>query len=383
MKLNLTALRDAMGLNDTVIDRYRESVNALQQAVGKNHPDTARALNQLASCLLRKGDDDASLHARHESRRAIRNHLVRMLPNMSRSAQQAYITEFAHPDLEEALSHGLKLQANPQAVEMSAEWLLNAKASVEEALADADLLQRADVLPLTRNLRVVQSQIAKLELLPTASVSRQSQRLNELKERQDEVLRELNKHRVSPAYDENWVPLQTVRKKLPSEAIFVNFAKLNVRDFWIHDGESKWQAARYVAWVIPSGKIQKIKLVDLGDAATIDAKVSALRTAIQTAPAELAQSDEATAFEKFNQLSKALSQQILDPLLPLLEGHSELLISPDDQLWTVPWAALPLKDEFLIEKFQIRLLISGRELLHESASKSEKGTTVCIRGSRF
>ncbi len=52
--------------------------------------------------------------------------------------------------------------------------------------------------------------------------------------------------------------------------------------------------------------------------------------------------------------------------MPHLAGVEQLVLSPDSNLWLVPWGALPIdEDQYAIERFEIRYVTSGRDLVAE------------------
>jgi CHAT domain-containing protein len=74
---------------------------------------------------------------------------------------------------------------------------------------------------------------------------------------------------------------------------------------------------------------------------------------------------------------KDLSAKVLHPLLPALEKYDEWIICPDGMLWLTPWNALLLPDgKFTIEKYLIRHVVSGRDLVLEL--QRSKAKSACI-----
>ncbi|WP_197168362.1 CHAT domain-containing protein [Neorhodopirellula pilleata] len=74
-------------------------------------------------------------------------------------------------------------------------------------------------------------------------------------------------------------------------------------------------------------------------------------------------------------ISKKLSRRLLAPLASVMKDERlRLVLSPDGELWNLPWAALiDDNDKFLIESFQIDYVNSGRDVLD---NPSQKSTTV-------
>ncbi len=60
-----------------------------------------------------------------------------------------------------------------------------------------------------------------------------------------------------------------------------------------------------------------------------------------------------------------LAQLVLQPVLTEIPaGTKQLIVSPASRLWLVPWETLPLQDgRNAIEAYQIRCLVSGRDLV--------------------
>ena len=126
---------------------------------------------------------------------------------------------------------------------------------------------------------------------------------------------------------------------------------------------SKYREAHYVLYLLrQTGAAQ---WVELGEARIIDNAVQALRKALRN-PQTLGTL----------RIARALDELLLRPLRPLLSDAKHLLISPDGALNLIPFVALvDEQNKYLLERFTITYLTSGRDLLrlqvpHESHSEA-------------
>ena len=134
-----------------------------------------------------------------------------------------------------------------------------------------------------------------------------------------------------------------------------------------------------MAWVVPAADKGEIKIVDLGAAEEIDKAVEVARQAIQQSAAKIKKADdEPTAEQPALEALTKLAALILDPLKPHLGEAKQLILSPDSNLWLVPWAALPVEEgKYAIENWQIRYVTSGRDLVAEQlAANAPKAPAV-------
>src|SRR5262249_51990790 len=126
-----------------------------------------------------------------------------------------------------------------------------------------------------------------------------------------------------------------------------------------------------VAWLIPPAGERKVQVIDLGDAATIEKAVAEVRKALAAATQSIRRDGEADAGKEVLAAMRPLAEMVLKPILERIGDAKQLILSPDGALWLVPWAALPLADgKYAIEKYQIRYIVSGRDLVER---KEEKG----------
>ncbi|MEZ6088745.1 MAG: CHAT domain-containing protein [Pirellulaceae bacterium] len=129
------------------------------------------------------------------------------------------------------------------------------------------------------------------------------------------------------------------------------------------DGESNWGEPTYVAWVIPAAGEGDVAVIPLGDAATIDRLAQDVLFEMAIENPDMNREQQRAAMDRLLPLMKQLAGKILDPLLPYLDEADELIVSPDAGLWLVPWGALPVQRDFLIDRINIRYVVSGRELV--------------------
>ena len=205
--------------------------------------------------------------------------------------------------------------------------------------------------------------------------------LAKLARAEEAVSRELAKAGSQKPKAEAWIELDDVRKNLPAGSVLVNIARFRNFDFHAKDKENRWQAEHYAAWIIPPASQQPVKLIDLGLAESIDREVAAFRVAIAEAgrpkTGTIAQHGLGTAEHFLSAPLNRLSQRILHPLLREIGAAEEFIVSPDSNLWLVPWYALLLPDKrYAIEQYAIRHLISGRELATDVVSRSNKGPLI-------
>jgi CHAT domain-containing protein len=113
--------------------------------------------------------------------------------------------------------------------------------------------------------------------------------------------------------------------------------------------------------------------VDLGPAAIIDTQIDALRQALR----DPNRADVA-------QLARAVDLRVMDPLRPILGDASRLLISPDGELNLVPFEAfMDAQGRYLIERYAVSYLTSGRDLLRMQVARESRTPPVVFADPYF
>jgi hypothetical protein len=113
-----------------------------------------------------------------------------------------------------------------------------------------------------------------------------------------------------------------------------------------------------VAFVLPAGAPDDVRMIDLGEAEAIDRMVADFRAGLlgagESAPAGL-----------------ALREAVFTRLGAALGGRKRLLLAPDGDLARLPWEVLPTADgRRLIDDYQVSYLGRGRDVLRFGAASN-------------
>lgn len=251
-----------------------------------------------------------------------------------------------------ALTMGLLQRSDPRIRKLSAGWLANGKAIAHEASALRNTLEkRHSGNPGTSTP------------LPT----------------------------IGEAYP--WITIEAIREHVPRNAVLIDIARFDVFNYAAKRKGEDWQPARYAAWIVPPPGVGTIEVIDLGEAKPIDAAVAKYRDAIREAlgrEGTIAKVGEAAAENALRELAQPLTEQILKPILAGVkaagcdETAKELIVSPDGELWLVPWAAIPMPDgHYLVEKRALSTVISSRDLVRSRGGQPAPSAPMIVADPIF
>ncbi len=342
---------------------YQLTLKINEQIHGPDHPAVAFSLHYLSEAYMGRERFAHASPLVDRARRSARAFYLRELTSISVAEQQRFLEFEEIPRFQRALTIGFRHSADSDLVSRSAEWLLNGKTLATEA----QTLRTRIELEATGNQRDLLNQIqglrSKEATLALGDAAKTATRRKELADRRHELEKRLAQGGGTAAkFHRLWFDLAEVRKHIPADGVLIDIARFRPARFAPKHKESHWDPARYVAWVIPpSGDVQ---IVDLGQAAKIDAAVKAARDVMETAPKRLSENGEAMAEAYANAVMQKLADLVLKPLAPQLKNVKSLIVSPDGELWLVPWAALPVtKGRYLIEDVTVRFVNCGRDLV--------------------
>jgi CHAT domain-containing protein/tetratricopeptide (TPR) repeat protein len=366
----LATLYQGLGQPARAEPLIQRSLQIYERRLGKEHPRVSEAVSSLATLQASLGQWDQAAATIDRSLRLKHRLLQAVLPGLAGREQLVMLRLSHEPTLHVALSLGLRQRNDRGLAARSASWLLNNKALASQADTQRLQLVRGAANPqlagLARELLAVRSRLAALTVKSPSSGNEAAarQQLEGLTSREQQLSRELGRRSGDQLDRPRWVESAAVQKALPPSAVLIDIARFPVFDFQARGQGRKWQAARYVAWVIPSAGQGPVQLIDLGPAGKIDEAVLAVRKAFLESPKALGGKNEVASEKKMRQPLEALAQRVLHPLAAHVGKAERWIVCPDATLWLVPWAALPLPDgKYAIEKHTISYLRSGREML--------------------
>jgi len=349
---------------------WLRSLKIRQAKLGAAHPQLAETWGQLGVLHAKQKKYDAAAEAFDQVRRLARAHSGSILPEMTETEQLTYIKQVDERALHEALSLALLRKDDVKIVELGAEWLLNAKGVAQQALAQRAINERDRKDPAlataSEKLQTLRRELLMLQRTPATQNDNQERlkRIADLQAQELQATAALAAATGRPILDARWIGLAEIRRQLPVGTCLVDIAQFRVRNFNPAAHADRWQAERYVAWVIPPAGQGEVKLIDLGPAAEIESLVQQARESLLKSKDSIVMNGEAAAERELQQTLQGLAKQILVPLLPQLTNVKKLCLCPDSSLWLVPWSALPLENaQYAIERFELSYVVSARSLL--------------------
>lgn len=322
---SITELYLLQGKSKEARESADELVRLVKSSVAKDTFDLAIALRMLSEAHAGSRAWPEATQNMDTARRLVRRLAADVLPGLSeRELLQCLRTadeEFWHS----ALSMGIVKKDDQAIVDLSAAWLVNGKGIAQESLAK----QQATRLAKREGLSPAE--------LPTTG---------------------------------KWIELDTLRKSLPSDTTVFDFARIRIRNFSSTTREEIWGSARYLVWIVPPRNSGAVRIIDLGDAESIDRLVADFNQAMKSSmtagknKGTIEELGDIEATKLIDKPLRELAKRIIEPLKADLQKNQKIVLSPDASLWLVPWAALPIDDDkYLIEEHPMQLVVSSRELV--------------------
>jgi CHAT domain-containing protein/tetratricopeptide (TPR) repeat protein len=385
MEHNLAALCAARKEFPEALRLHEDSIAVLERALGKNHPDVAAARGYLAALYGAEQDWPGAAVEIDKARRSLRNHIQHVLSAESENEQLAFLRTKDQRWLHAALTVAVQAGGDPRVNPLAVGWVLNGKGVTPEVLGQRPVLARQlrgdpKVQQLYQQLQDVRDELAARSLRTVPASGRDDEREEKLLGREASLSRDLGLALQNALTDASWVDVAEVQrvlrsdKALAGDAVLIDIARFTMIDFQAAGSEPAGSEAHYLACVVPPEGPAKI--VDLGPARVIDPAIRKLQDTMALAihgangkgKGTLLKLGEKESEELYRQASAELGGLLLGKLYPYAGQYQRWVVSPDADLWLVPWAALvlPAGDKagsYAVEKHTISLVSSGRNLV--------------------
>jgi CHAT domain-containing protein/tetratricopeptide (TPR) repeat protein len=366
---NLAMLYIHMGKHSKAFPLLQQAQAIRKEVQGVKHPDYATSLNNLALLCKIVGREGAYLVLAGQSLAATQASVRDSLSVLSDRQRQQLLQQHAH-HLEVFLSGAVGTVPAPVLYEQAATF----KDVTSATLAEQRLARQQPALrPLLDRLRDVRSQLARLggQVPPAREVQQWRQRFDDVDRRKIELEQQLARASTAFAQLREKPTATRVGSRLPARTALVEF--LSYRHSLRLKARGRWeQERRLLAFVVRPDR--ETELLELGQA---DRLFSAVRLWRQSVTADGARGADPDA-------ARLLRQRLWQPITKHLDGIDTVLMAPDGDLASLPFAALPgdKAGTFLLERYTFAYLSSGRQLLLPSAEAKGDGLLV-LGGADF
>ena len=354
---NLAGLYRAMGDYAKAEPLYGRALAIFEKALGSEHLSTATTLRNLAILNIDLGKAGGALEFAVRAKKPQETQLGNILAFTSEQQRLAF---------QEKTTPFTLLATLGSAPDIAQAILRNKGVVLDSVLEDrlvAEASKDAKQREVIDQLRAAKQRAAQLLMEVPREFSTEARRRRgaELEKRatQVEELEATLARQVSGlgrARRALSVTLAQVQGALAGDQVLVELLR-----YGHYMGKNKWED-RYGALVIaPKGEP---KWIPLGAAAAIEEKVKLYRKSVRR------ETDEST----LHVVLRTLHDHVWVPIEKTLPvGGKVIILSPDGELNFISFATLLTRtDEFLIEKYSIRYVASGRDLLRErEVSKTE------------
>jgi CHAT domain-containing protein len=383
---NLASVYIDRGRVQEAYDLYDVAAKRLEELLGGDHPNTLGVLNHFARVCTLIGRPAAAFEFMERVQLSQTRTLIRRV-SISSAEEAAIAIGQAEADLHTFISLVWReLRNSVQHVRATADIVLRRKALGQDAsAAQREALLGGRYPELEPQIRVwiaLRNKVTRETLAGPAdeeNAEQHGQKLQEwekeLEQRERALARQIPEVRLEEKL--RTLDRQTVALLLPKNSTLIEFLRFNVFNFkaTVTNGETLWESARYVAFVVPAGQPDAVQMIDLGEAEPIDKMVRTFRELLGR-----------EAGEDMWDVADKLREAVVDPLLGTGENQ-RIFLATDGELNLLPFEVLCSKSnkkKLLIDEHQFSYLGTGRDLIRlREKSAVKRGTAVIAADPAF
>jgi CHAT domain-containing protein/tetratricopeptide (TPR) repeat protein len=345
---------------------YASALLGLERSLGKGHPDTATVLFNQAMLEWQRGAITLAIALAGEATELRERHARVILAHGSEQ-QKLLFARTLSGETAAVISLQADAPDDPSSRKLAVETLVGRKGRVlEEAaslVASTSGEEHAEARALLDKWRTKRSELAALFLNPTRPEggSDAAARQGILEEQILSLEQQLSRLNKAVPAGAKQINLVSLRSKIPDSTALTEFVHYTLAPLAREAG-----LARYAAFVMR--KQGDPSFVDLGEAVPIDDIIKELRQMLHDRRSDAA-----------NRVASQLHNKLILPLSLHIRGVTRVLIAPDGELNLLPFAMLrDAEDRYLVERYELSFLTSGRDLTRVASIGSPLETPVVI-----
>jgi len=364
---NLAGLYWAQGVYEGAEALYGRALVIREKTLGQEHPHVAQILSNLASLYYEQHKITFALRLHRRALDIEEGNLVRIMIFANESRRLSYASKLSS-SLHYALSIHLRANAeHDTAAKLALTTLLRRKSRVQDLVVQSKAALRhllRDDHRLLDELTNVDSQIAVLSIRGPGALRLEthSQQLDELRQQRDRLWAKLAEQSALVESLAHPVSIEDVQQTLSAGSVLIELIhylpKHDDTGTRVLPHEPK-PPPRYAAYLVFPDRFDWL---DLGPAAPIDEHVKAFRRALQAKQV----------------IPTDLYDAVMHPLVEKLGSAHHLIIAPVGDLSLIPFGALYDGNQYLVERYDLRYITTGRDLLDPPASPPITTTPVAV-----
>ena len=374
---NLADLYRAKGDFATAGLLYQRALVILEKTLGPEHPNVMSTLSNLSVLYTAKGDLAEAVKFQSRASAVSERNLALNLVIGSERQRLAYLATLPNQTDQTISLHLLSDPNDPIMPKLATTVILQRKARALDATSETLNALRsrfnAEDRALLDQWIQTRSQLARFVLNgpQRMTADQYRSRIRELEAQAEQYEADISQRNDEFRAQSVAVTLEAVQAAIPANAALIEFVSYRHFNAKTTKDDEAYSQPHYIAYILShNGQIQ---WKELGEAKPIDQAIAALRKALRNPN----RSD-------VKQLARSVDKKIFQPVRSLLGESRQLLISPDGPLNLIPFAALvDEQGRYLVERYSISYLTSGRDLLHLQVARESKNPPLVFANPDF
>ena len=374
---NLANVYRATGDMARALDTHFRALRIWEHAAGPYQQATLLSVGNIARTYAAAGDVPHAVEYERRADAIVEKELALNLAVGSERDKLLFVRSIAERTDRTLSLHLEQAPADPEAASLAALALLQRKGRVLDAMIDALAGVRSVSSHRDRErldeLKATMSQLAGLALArpdQLNGVDRQAA-IGRLEAQRERLEGELSAHSARFRAHVQPVTLEAVQAAIPADAALLEFAIFRPFNPAAARNAEAYGPPHYAVYVLRGAGTPRG--VDLGDATAIDTRIQALLASLRNPDRE-----------DVRLRARAIDELLIQPIASSVAGVTRLLVSPDGELNRVPFEALvDERGGYLLQRYAISYLTSGRDLLRMQVPRGTGGPAVVVADPLF